>query len=231
MSWALEADHIREDVVSMRQKTILVVGDYGERAPYHPLDGVDTLLTRTFSEYLVSCTGNYDAFQEDFLRDYDMCISYLDCWDGGQARPDALSDSQVGGLLCYVAGGGKLLNLHTGIADQGRYELAQLNGAYFTGHPPMRELVYQPRESRHPALRGVREFTLQEEPYQFDFRFGTPVQMLMEYTYEGNRYPAMWEHSFGLGKVVYFQPGHTPQNLEHPMVQKILVQLAAYLTR
>jgi type 1 glutamine amidotransferase len=36
----------------------------------------------------------------------------------------------------------------------------------------------------------------------------TPINLIVEFEYRGNHYPADWEHTYGLGKVVYLQSGH-----------------------
>ena len=126
-------------------KKILIIGDYTKMI-YHPLSGVDKELTEILSDFQVDNTDDYQQFLVENLKRYDLCISYTDQWK------EKLTDEQTAGLLTYVCNGGGIIFLHNGIALQSRYELAQMVGAKFIGHPEMKELLYTPTAPEHRIM-------------------------------------------------------------------------------
>jgi type 1 glutamine amidotransferase len=181
---------------------VLLVGD-GAAAEYHPLEPVrlelEAILKDGFS--LIS-TEDYNAFADLDSGEYPICISYTDCW-----KRD-LTSGQTAGLLKFVAGGGSLIVLHSGISIQRSYELLQMVGAKFIRHPRYQSLNYFGTAEGHPLLADVENFTVDEEPYMFEFDPFTKKTVFLEFEYEEKRYPAGWEQDYGLGKVIYLQPGH-----------------------
>jgi type 1 glutamine amidotransferase len=121
----------------MKNKKAILIGD-NEKMKYHPLSGPDRELSDILDEFELEIAEDYDRFREESLKAFDLCISFTDCWD------DKPGDEQVVGLLSYVAHGGGLLSIHNGISLCGRYELAQLHGGKFTGHPEQKVLTYTP---------------------------------------------------------------------------------------
>lgn len=198
------------------KKKALLIGDFTD-PPYHPLDKVEqeisTILLHTVT---VHSTEDYNQLHIDQLRTYDLCISYTDCF----TKP--VSSEQTAGLLAYVSGGGALLVIHNGISLQNKYELCQMIGAKFTGHPPFQTLEFQIAAVEHPIMQGIQSFTIDDEPYRFKFDPFTETIVLFEYTYEGERYPAAWAHDYGLGRVVYLMPGHQVQSFVNPMYRQII---------
>ncbi|WP_248924487.1 ThuA domain-containing protein [Paenibacillus hamazuiensis] len=183
---------------------VLIIGDSTD-APYHPLEPAYKELNGILGgEFELEATEDYDRLTELWRNQaaYPLCISYTDCWNR-DIKPE-----QTAGLLRYVAGGGGLLVIHNGISLQRSHELLQMIGAKFVTHPPFQRLSYYPAAEGHPLLEGVAPFTVDEEPYVFDFDPFTRKKVFLEYEFEGNRYPAGWEHTYGLGRVVYLQPGH-----------------------
>jgi type 1 glutamine amidotransferase len=208
------------------QPKIKLIGD-GPDAPWHPLEPARRELARILQEeFQLDATVDYEAFVEldKTESDYGLCICYTDCW-----KRD-LPIEHIAGLLRFVSGGGRLLVIHNGISVQSSYELSQMIGARFTGHPPYQRLNYIPTIVGHPVLAGIESFQLDEEPYMFDFDPWTPRKVLLEFEFEGKRYPAAWEHTYGLGKVVYLQPGHHAPSFQSEMVGKLVLNSARWLT-
>ncbi|MGN7455923.1 ThuA domain-containing protein [Paenibacillus pasadenensis] len=199
----------------------LVIGDNGERAPYHPLDAAYPELETIFDGALVlEPTEDYSRLRAEALAPYRLVVSYSDNWRTGK-QPE-----EIEGLLSFVQAGGALLVLHNGISLQTDLELAKLIGGFFTGHPDWTELAYSPTEAgrAHPMLDGVEPFRMEEEPYRFDPATVTTASVLLEYEHEGSRWPAAWAHAHGLGRVAYLSPGHRRESFQHPEYRKLVRQ-------
>ncbi|REK77583.1 ThuA domain-containing protein [Paenibacillus paeoniae] len=196
---------------------LLLIGD-NVHSTWHPLEpALQQLQAIAADGFELFPTEDYDTLKTLEQDGFTAVISYTDCWD----RP--LEAGQVAGLLRFIAGGGGLLVIHNGISLQASHELAGLIGARFTGHPPYQPLTYLPAQEDHPLLEGVQAFTLDEEPYMFEFDAFSPRNVFLEYEFEGSRYPAGWEHRYGLGRLVYLQPGHcSPSFLQDSYRQLIL---------
>ncbi|WP_258171346.1 ThuA domain-containing protein [Paenibacillus sp. R14(2021)] len=196
---------------------LLLLGD-NARALWHPLapvkEQLDAMLGSAFDIFV---SEDYDALASLHERDYDALLSYADCWES------KLTPEQTAGLLRFVSQGGGLLVIHNGISLQVSYELAQVIGAKFIGHPPYQPLTYVRAAFDHPLLEGVSDFTVEEEPYRFELDTFTPRRILLEFDYEGARYPAAWEHPYGLGRVVYLQPGHCAASFQPASYRRLIV--------
>ncbi|MDR6552525.1 ThuA domain-containing protein [Paenibacillus qinlingensis] len=197
---------------------ILVLGHYTE-PKHHPLHGVDIELKDILGDegYIV-CTEDYDVLLRERITAFDVVISYTDCWR------TAITDKQAAGLLAFVTGGGGLLALHNGISLQHRFDLCQLIGGYFTGHPPFREITIRPSlgAAQHEIIEGIESFTIADEPYQFAFIPHSDKTVLLEYDQENQVVPAAWAHRFGQGRVVYLMPGHQAESFRHPVYREII---------
>jgi type 1 glutamine amidotransferase len=202
----------------LSKRKALLLGD-NVFAQYHPLQAVEQELTEVFQNeaHLVS-TENWDLLNAGGLQPYDLCIAYTDRW-GSPA-----TSSQTAGLLSFVAGGGGLLVLHNGISLQARFELSQMIGAKFTGHPPYGPLEFHPTEAGHEIQEGIEGFAMDEEPYRFDRDPFAETTVLLEYTHDGARWPAAWAHEYGLGRVVYLMPGHHIHSFKNLMYRKLILQ-------
>ncbi|NBD24503.1 ThuA domain-containing protein [Paenibacillus glycinis] len=199
----------------------LLLGDF-TAAPWHPLEPARAQLQSILGgDFLLDATEDYDVLTRLDPAAYPLCVSYTDCWQR------ALKPEQTAGLLRYVAGGGGLLVVHNGISLQCSPELAQLIGARFTGHPPYQPLRYHP-VAGHPLLEGVDAFSLDEEPYFFAFDPLSEREVFLEYEFEGNRHPAGWTRAFGLGKVVYLQPGHHAPSFEPAAYRRLALNGARW---
>ena len=57
-------------------------------------------------------------------------------------------------------------------------------------------------------MKAVGSFSMDEEPYQFEMDSLARVHVIMDYVYQGQKYPAAWVRGFGGGKSVYLSMGH-----------------------
>lgn len=204
---------------------IIAIGDYEkEKAPYHPFVGVDELLMSMLEpEHEVTYTGDYDVLKYENLKDYDLLISYSD------AHFYEFEKAQGAGIIQFVAAGGRVLYLHGALCMAQMPELGQMMGAKFVEHPKQAVVEYT-ATSEHEIIEGVPVFSLMEEPYIVDFCYSIPCEHFLQYEYEGEFFPAGWTTTYGLGNVVYLQPGHTVEIFKDENVQLLIKNAVKYLT-
>ncbi|MFC4302305.1 ThuA domain-containing protein [Cohnella boryungensis] len=203
----------------------LVLGDY-TNFKYHQLPNMDLPVTDLLRDHLETvCTEDYDQLRAENIGQYALVISYTDCW-----RRE-LSEEQIQGLLGYVRNGGGLLVIHNGISLQTSEELMRMMGARLNGHPPYGILEIRAAADDHDLVRGIEPFTVTDEPYQFDFVEGLETTILLDYEYDGKKWPAGWTHAYGEGQVVYLMNGHDGSPFFHPTYREIILRSAVMLSR
>ena len=186
--------------IYMKDK-ILVIGNYTD-AMYHPFGGVDEHLKGMLEDKELICTDNTEELLKLTGGEYKGVISYLDIWDG------ALTDKESEALHSFVEEGGALLILHNGISIQSQESLRIMMGAKFLTHPPMEEITFVPKS--HVITEGCKEFTLPEEPYQFEM-VEDDKEVCLSYIYRDKEYVAGWSKYVGEGRLVFLTPGHTAE--------------------
>ncbi len=203
------------------KRKALVLGDY-EDAPYHPLSAVEEEFVSVLGdEWELTFTDDYRVLEAGGAAGFDLFVSYADCWFK-ELEPSAA------GLLSFVAGGGGLLVVHTGVALQKRRELSPMMGAFYEGHGPYGRLEYKATDVRHPITEGIAPFAMNEEPYRFELYPISGATVLLEYRDEEGTWPAVWAHEFGLGRVAYLQPGHHRPSFDAPEVRRLLANAARW---
>jgi type 1 glutamine amidotransferase len=203
----------------------ILLGDITE-FKYHPLQAVEHEITGVFQGHLdMQSTEDREMLNAGSLLAFDLCISYVDRFR------IPITSSQTAGLLTYVSGGGGLLIIHNGISLQARYEISQLIGAKFTGHPSYGPLDLYPAASEHEIMQGIGAFSMEEEPYRFDIDHFIETTILLKYSYEGEQWPAAWAHEYGLGRVVYLMPGHCVESFRHPAYRQMILQSGLWALR
>lgn len=202
-----------------------ILGDYS-KPDWHPFNPVDQELTSILSDTMsVECTEDYDSLVSERIREYDLFISYADKWK------TAVTPEQTAGLLSFVSNGGALVVIHCGISLQKRPELCHMIGAKFTGHPPYRSIDVEIAATDHPIISGVEGFTINDEPYQYEYIPYTDRTVLLEYEHEGAKVQAAWAHEYGLGRVVYLMPGHDIGPFHIPAYRTIIKQSCDWALR
>ncbi|WP_164545721.1 ThuA domain-containing protein [Paenibacillus albus] len=206
-------------------KNILVLGDNNERAPYHPLKNIQDELAAILGDlYTIHFTDNYSSLDPENLHSYDLMIAYTDCWNAPITEQHAASITQ------FVQRGGSLLVIHNGISLQSREECSKLIGGKFTGHPDYQLLDFRKTAVQHPVTIGIEPFSLEEEPYQFEFYSDASIEVLLEYTLDDRRIPAAWTIARGEGRIVYLMPGHHKPSFLHPSSRRLIQNSAQWLT-
>ncbi|MDR2546394.1 MAG: ThuA domain-containing protein [Lachnospiraceae bacterium] len=196
-------------------KKILIIGD--TVSPYHPLNCVFPL-SKLLSESKLTFTNDYDFFTK--LTDYDLLIGFVDAWF------KELEADQANALLSYLDNGGKILSIHTGMSIQATEALAPVHGAKFIDHPPYCSLTINLKQG-HPLTEGIGDFTINDEPYQFEVY--DELDIFASYEYEGTVIPAAWRKNIGQGELVYLMPGHDEAVFENEEYLKLIKKCVEYL--
>lgn len=203
----------------MKMKALLL-GDYS-LTPYHSLTGVDEKINNILNEFFdISVTDDYSLLSNE-LEDIKLIICYADRWNS------ALNDSEMGGLVSFVARGGGLIVLHNGISLGKRDEFKSMTGAWFTGHPESNMLPFQ-LVGEHPICMGITDFEMYEEPYQYGFCNHIEPEVFLYYQNEGKIFKSGWTNKFGEGKVVCLHPGHDMKSFENPSYNQIIIRSALW---
>ncbi|WP_127534564.1 ThuA domain-containing protein [Paenibacillus kobensis] len=231
-----------------RERKAILFGDY-TNAPYHPLQNVEAEVIRALSgSFGIEASEEADVLISSSNPDVDLFISYADRWSG------TVTDEQADALLSFIRGGGGLLSLHCGICLASHPRLLPLFGGRFVSHPAFQPLAYSPAgpsaaeqaelaesaggESADgrtlAALRAsLQPFVIDEEPYVYELTEAPQGdrEVLLHYAFEGQLYPALWTQTYGQGRIVNVQPGHTAQALSLPAVQQLLTAAAKWAAR
>ena len=201
-------------------KQILLLGDY-KLATWHPLRNVDNELTRILDEYNITICEDYPVLIFETLKEYDMIINYIDNWEK-RGNADC-----AGALIAYVAAGGSMMTLHNGIIAKNHPELEQLMCASFTHHPKHQVLKYTIAAS-HPLTKKLKAFEMDEEPYMFQKSTLAEPDVLMEFEFDGMKYPAVWIRNFGKGKMIYIAPGHNQDSFKNDGMELLIREAALW---
>jgi len=190
-------------------KKAILIGDY-EIARLHPLAGIDDALREVFKDVFEIYTANekvYPNLNYNSLTQYDLIIFMSEKWS------ITASKELVASLVTYVVNGGCLLAIHHGLIVNNTYELNLLFASRYKGHAPYCELDYLPTESDCSLAEGIAPITAYDEPYMFDMDVFKKTNVIMEMVYGNYKYPAIWFHYWGKGKVACMAPGHSAESI------------------
>jgi uncharacterized protein len=200
----------------------LLLGTSRREAPFHPIDPLaDSLPDILGPDYSVEVS----TLPADFMKasEFGLLVLAVDLWDQPFAAEHA------GALLSFVAQGGGLVVVHSGISVQSKSELAEMIGARFTGHPDRQDLLLSP-VADHPVVEGVDAFAVFDEPYMFQTSGLAEMLVFLEYTLDERLYPAGWLRDYGIGRVVFLMPGHSADVFEHPTYRRLIHNAAEWAT-
>jgi type 1 glutamine amidotransferase len=196
-------------------KEVMVIGSSDGK--WHPYE-IITALGDTLGDYNLVYTDDYENLFN--LKKHPMFINFLDLWE----MP--LTEGQANTLKDYLAEGGKILSIHTGISIQDTPGLTELHGVHFTGHPDYCEIAIK-LVPDHPVTDGLEDFTVSDEPYYFVVKGN--ITVLANYEHDGNTIPAAWEYKYGKGTLIYLMPGHDKAAVENKQYKKLIESALRYL--
>lgn len=199
------------------------------------LGGADTPWHQ-FTEYrdnyleLIESAGYEAAASEDmnclnasFLQD----ISVIFCC----ASERVISKQQEQDLLSAVAGFDPqktglpktFIGVHSASANfLNSDKYLRMLGGKFLAHPPIGDIDVR-RTGPDSLLDGIDDFRINDEFYLMEYY--PPFTVLLEADYKGLSHPLCWKKSYGLGCVYYLAPGHGKEQISHPAVKRILLNM------
>jgi len=129
----------------------------------------------------------------------------------------------------FVENGGSAFffhnNSHVSLASE---DYRHVEGAVYTGHPPIRAFRVRIVNRDHPITRGVNDFLVVDEQHYVDYD-KDPKHVLMRsenadglpYGDQGTSCEAGWAYDYGKGRVCFMAPGHMITALWNPEYVKL----------
>lgn len=132
----------------------------------------------------------------------------------------------------YVRAGGRLFLFHDGFGFYPKGgAVSRVAKSYFIRHPAMVNINVTPTGKMPELTEGVTPFSVVEEEYEMEMDESQTSVFMESHSPEHGRVAQGWAHPYGKGKVAVFIPGHNPSTQAHPMVQRCVQNVTAWLTK
>jgi len=210
--------------VSKRPTAIALIGDR-----YHsPIYIRDNLITAMVRENIpTTFITNVNEINNVSLSEHNLMIFLRDGmnWDNGyNATPVIwMTDQQQLDIWNFVNRGGGFLALHN---SQGYYPAGgyyyRIFGGDFGGHPLPYNFMVRVENYTHPITKDIEDFTIFDEQHTPKYYLDKSHLLLRSISPDNLEAKAGWWNEVGNGRFVYLAPGHTPDALGHPMMQRLI---------
>jgi len=143
----------------------------------------------------------------------------------------------------WVNEGGSLWAFHNNSqASSLNQDYRDVEGAIYTGHPPIRPFKVKILNHDHPITRGVNDFVITDEQHFVTYD-KDPKYVLarsvnedgLEYTDQtgrtSNSAESVWAYDYGKGRVCFMAPGHLISVLWNPEYEKMQRNAVKWLLR
>lgn len=217
-----------------RPNALALIGDR-YHSPVYIRDNLAPALLR--ENIPVTFIENHEALTAEALKNFKLLIFLKDgmIWPNGYQRGAEvlwMTEAQQQAIWDFVNNGGSFLALHNshGIYPPGGLYYKLFGGDY-GGHPPPATFTIRIEDKNHPITQGVEDFDTFDEQHMSKYYLDRE-HLLMRNINPGNESaPAGWWRELGKGRFVYLAPGHTPQALGHPMMQRLIRNSVRWLLR
>ena len=212
---------------------VLLAGDRYHRAE-DAFAGVGGALEAAGLE--VEYTTDVRSLNADLLRDKKLLAILRDGmeWPQGEDGPFSvwMEPDQEEAVEAFVHRGGSFMPLHNaGWAYPWKNGYRRVMGGYYQGHPPVRPFEVTVVDPRHPITEGVSDFEIVDEQHFLWFDYDRVDLLPKSRGEDGKESAAGWAYEYGEGRVAYLANGHTLENLQHEMVQRLLHNAVRWLLR
>ncbi len=154
-----------------------------------------------------------------------------------------MTEEQGKAIKSWVQEGGSLWAFHNNSqASILNRDYRDVEGAIYTGHPPIRPFKVHIVNREHPITRGVNDFVVTDEQHYVTYD-KDPKYVLarsinesgLDYTdmagRKSNTAESVWAYDYGKGRVCFMAPGHMIAVLWNPEYVKMQKNAAKWLLR
>jgi hypothetical protein len=207
-----------------RPRALALIGDR-YHSPVYIREGLAPALLK--ENIPVTFIEDVTALNAESLANCELLIILRDGmnWpDGYNKKPLIwMTDAQQQAIWNFVERGGGFLALHNA---QGLYPPGglyyKLFGGDYGGHPKPYTFTVRIENRDHPVTAGVEDFEIFDEQHMCKYYLDRPHQLLRSIARDNTEAPAGWWNEVGKGRFCYLAPGHTPESLGHPMMQRMI---------
>lgn len=216
-----------------RPRALALIGDR-YHSPVYIRDHLAPALVR--ENIPVTFIENVEALNAESLRDYQLLIILRDGmnWPNGYDHEPVkwMTDAQQQAIWDFVNNGGGFLALHNaqGIYPPGGLYYKLFGGDY-GGHPEPYMFTVRVENKNHPITRGVEDFEIFDEQHMVKYYLDREHLLLRSISPANKESEAGWWREVGKGRFCYLAPGHTPEALGHPMMQRLIRNAVNWLLR
>jgi hypothetical protein len=216
-----------------RPRALALIGDI-----YHgPILMRDGLITALVKENIpVTFLEDPTALNAKALAGYSLLIIARNgrYWPDGYGKPQTawMTEEQQKAIWDFVESGRGFLavhNAHTMYPPNGPYY--KLFGGDFGGHPKPYVFTIRVENKNHPISAGVEDFDIYDEQHMSKYFLDQEHLLLRSVARDNQQAAAGWWNEIGKGRFCYLSPGHTPEALNHPMMQRLIRGAARWLLR
>ena len=217
-----------------RPNALALIGDR-YHSPVYIRDNLAPALLR--ENIPVTFIENHEALTAAALKNFKLLIFLKDgmIWPNGYERGAQvlwMTEAQQQAIWDFVNNGGAFLALHNshGIYPPGGIYYKLFGGDY-GGHPPPATFTIRIEDKNHPITQGVEDFDTFDEQHMSKYYLDREHLLLRNISKANESAPAGWWRELDKGRFVYLAPGHTPEALGHPMMQRLIRNSMRWLLR
>ena len=216
-----------------RPRALALVGDR-YHSPVYIREGLSKALME--ENIPVTFIENVAMLNAESLKEHQLLIILRDGmnWPNGYDKPPVkwMTDAQQQAIWDFVHGGGGFLALHNsqGIYPEGGLYYKLFGGDY-GGHPKPYDFTVRVEDKTHPVTAGVNDYIAYDEQHTVKYYLDKEHMLLRTIAPDNLAAAGGWWREMGKGRFVYLSPGHTPQALNHPMMQRLMRNAAKWLVR
>ncbi len=232
---------------------------------YHNSDYIRTALKQTLVKEAglsIDFTDEVSLLSEETLKHYKMLIVFRDgmIWPNGyglngeivsvpslpkiEEKPEMwMKPSQGKAVREFVEDGGSAFFFHNSShISLSNDDFRDVEGAIYTGHPPIRPFKVKIMNKHHPITKGVNDFIVTDEQHYVKYEKDPEFVFMISVNEDGLTFTgsigdqgasceAGWAYDYGKGRVCFMAPGHTIAALWNPEYKKLQRNAVKWLLR
>lgn len=131
----------------------------------------------------------------------------------------------------YVQNGGRVFLYHDGFGAYPKGQgVSRIARSYFIRHPAIVKIKVTPTDKMPELTKGITPFECADEEYEVEMDESKTNVFLESHSPQHGRHAQAWAHTYGKGKVAVLIPGHNPETIRHPMIQRCIQNCLDWLT-